>query len=96
VSPSSGPTAGGTAVTFTGVNIDLDATLACDGNALSGVLVWDDTKATGTMPAGTAGTKNVTVTNVALGLNGTGTGAFTYISPARNRRLRLLKAFLEE
>jgi hypothetical protein len=81
VTPSSGPTAGGTAITISGTNFDGDATSQTGGNANTSVVVKTDIEITAVTPAGTAGAKDVTVTNVALGLTGTGAGAYTYVAP---------------
>ena len=80
VSPNSGSTAGGELVTISGQNF-LGTTGAAGvkfgaNNATSYVLV-SDTRIVAEVPAGTAGAKDVVVTNAA-GASTTGTGAYTY------------------
>ena len=62
VSPNSGPTAGGTAVTITGTNFAAGATVAFGGTAAANVAVVSATEITATAPAGSADTVTVTVT----------------------------------
>jgi hypothetical protein len=63
VSPSSGSTAGGTAITITGTNFAAGATVTFGGVAATGVTVVSSTSITATTPAGAAGAVTVTVTN---------------------------------
>ena len=63
VSPNSGPTAGGTAVTITGTNFAAGATVTFGGTAATNVVVVNSTTITATTPAGSAGAVTVTVTN---------------------------------
>jgi hypothetical protein len=79
ISPISGPLAGGTRVTITGTNFITGATVTIDGVAASNIGVNSSTSITATTPAGTAGAKNVVVTNPDS-QTGTLTGGFTYIS----------------
>jgi len=67
VSPTSGNIGGGTVITITGTSFDADATVTVGGAAC-------------TTPAGSAGAKDVVVTNPSSGtpVTATGTGAFTY------------------
>ncbi len=62
ISPNSGPTAGGTAVTITGTNFAAGATVTFAGKAATNVVVVSGTKITATTPAGSAGAATVTVT----------------------------------
>ena len=62
VSPSSGPTAGGTSVTITGTGFISGATVAFGATAATGVTVVSGTEITATSPAESAATVNVTVT----------------------------------
>ena len=80
ISPSSGPTGGGTAVTITGTNFLAGATVTLGGSAATGVNVASSTSITATAPAHVAGTVSVVVTN-SNGLSGTLTGGYTYMSP---------------
>ena len=80
VSPSSGPTAGGTAVTITGTNLSGATAVDFESNAATSVDVVSSTSITATSPAGSAGVTDVTVTTPA----GTSTigspDHFTYIA----------------
>lgn len=85
-SPSSGSTAGGTAITITGTGFDDDAVVTIDGNALSGATVISSGEIRGTTPSGTAGAKNVVVTNASTGNTATLVGGFTYAAPSVGHR----------
>ncbi len=63
VSPNSGSTAGGTAVTITGTNFVAGATVTFGATAATNVVVVNSTTITATTPAGSAGAVTVTVTN---------------------------------
>jgi hypothetical protein len=80
VSPNSGATAGGTAVTLTGTNFATGATVTFGGVAATNVAVVNSTTITARTPAGSAGAVTVAVTN-SNGLGGSLAGAFTYIAP---------------
>ena len=80
VSPTSGSTAGGTAVTITGTNFTGASAVTVGGAACPNVVVVSATSITCTTPTGTAGTASIIVTvgsqsNVANTL-------FTYNAPA--------------
>jgi IPT/TIG domain/Viral BACON domain len=79
VSPSSGPTAGGTAVTITGTNFLSGATVSFGGNAATSVVVVSSTSITCVTPAGSAGYVTVSVTDS----DGTGSesNAYLYTEP---------------
>jgi hypothetical protein len=79
VSPNSGPTSGGTAVTITGSGFAPGATVRFGSAAATQVTVASSTKITATSPAGTAGPVPVTVTN-ANGQTGSLAGCFNYSS----------------
>lgn len=79
VSPTSGPTAGGTRVTVTGTNFVSGATVRVGGVAATAVTFNSATSISATTPAGTAGAKDVVVTNPD-GLLATRTAGFTYIA----------------
>lgn len=81
VSPTSGPTAGGTTITVTGTGFATGATLALGGAAATSVTVVLATSLTGVTPAGVAGAVAVTVTNPG-GVSGSRASGFTYVSPA--------------
>ena len=80
VSPSSGSTAGGTSITITGTGFAAGATVSVGGNACTSVVVVSATSITCTTPAGSAGAKDVVVTNSDTGA-ATSTGGFTYVTP---------------
>jgi IPT/TIG domain len=78
VSPSSGPTAGGTPVTITGTGFLSGATVSFGGSAATSVVIVSSTVITCLTPAHAAGPVTVSVTDA----NGTGSLAdgFTYIA----------------
>lgn len=78
INPTSGPVAGGTAVTITGTNLTEATSVTIGGAAATSVVVVNDTTITAVMPAGAAGTRDVVVTTP--GGTGTGTGLFAYIA----------------
>ncbi|MEI6623985.1 MAG: IPT/TIG domain-containing protein, partial [Actinomycetes bacterium] len=81
VSPNSGPLAGGTTVTLTGTNLGGTTAVSVGGNACTSVVVAvNGLSLTCTLPAGTAGAKDVAVTTA----GGTATlpGGYTYVAPA--------------
>ncbi|HEV2397944.1 MAG TPA: IPT/TIG domain-containing protein [Candidatus Sulfotelmatobacter sp.] len=80
VSPNSGATAGGTAVTITGTNFATGATVTFGSTAATNVVVSNSTTITATTPGGTAGAVTVVVTN-ANGLSGNLANGFTYVAP---------------
>ena len=80
VSPTSGPTAGGTTVTLTGTNFAAGATVTIGGAAATGVVVVSATSITARTPAGAAGARDVRVT-LPGGQTATRTGGFTYTAP---------------
>lgn len=77
ITPTSGPEAGGTAVTITGSGFTDATGVTFDGNDATDFTVVSDTEITATTPAG-VGTVDVTV-NKAGGVEGTLTNAFTYV-----------------
>lgn len=80
VSPTSGPTAGGTQITITGTGFNAGATVTVGGTPATGVVVTNSTSITANTPAHAAGTVDVVVTNTDA-QNGTKTNAFTYNAP---------------
>ncbi len=80
VSPSSGPTAGGTTITLTGTAFVSGATVRVGGTAATNVAFVSATQLTARTPAGTAGARDVQVTNPD-GQSATRTGGFTYTAP---------------
>jgi hypothetical protein len=81
VSPASGPTAGGTAVTLTGQNFASGATVTVGGAAAASVVVVSATRITANMPLHAKGSVNVTVTNPD-GQSGTLISGFTFVALA--------------
>jgi hypothetical protein len=78
VSPSSGPTAGGTTVTITGTNFTGAMAVTFGGAAATSYNVNSATQITATSPVGAAGAVNVAVTTA--GGTATSTGAYTYVA----------------
>jgi hypothetical protein len=78
VAPSSGPTAGGTAVTITGTNFVSGATVTFGGTAATGVTFVSATQIDATTPAHAAGAVDVTVTNPDT-QSGTFIDGYTYV-----------------
>jgi hypothetical protein len=81
VTPTSGPTSGGTAITIAGANFATGASVSIGGTAATGVSVVNSTTITASTPAHAAGLVGVTVTNPD-GQSGTVASAFTYVAPA--------------
>ena len=79
ISPTSGSTGGGTAVTISGTHFTGATTVTIDGVAVSSFTVDNDTTITATTPVGTAGAKDIVVTTPEG--TGTGSGLFTYVVP---------------
>jgi IPT/TIG domain/Bacterial Ig domain len=77
ISPNTGSTAGGTAVTIMGTNFATGATVTFGTSAATSVVVASATKISATTPAGTVGGVTVTVTNVG-GQSGSLANGFTY------------------
>ncbi len=79
ISPTSGTTAGGTAVSITGTGFLAGATVNLGGTAATGVTVVNSTTITATTPAHAAGAVNVVVTNTDA-QSGTLSNGYTYTS----------------
>jgi LPXTG-motif cell wall-anchored protein len=80
VSPTSGSTAGGTAITITGTNLGNASTVTVGSAACTNVVVVSATSITCTTPPGTAGTASIIVT--AGGQSNVANTLFTYNAPA--------------
>jgi hypothetical protein len=91
VTPNSGTTLGGTAVTLTGTNFVAGATVSFGGTAATGVTVVSATSITATTPAHAAGAVNVVVTNPDT-QTGTLTNGFTYSTTATIRFVQVAAA----
>ena len=81
VSPSSGTTAGGTAVTITGTDFSSVAAVTFGDTAATAVTVVGDTNMTATTPAHAAETVDVVVTND-FNRSGTLTNGYTFVAAA--------------
>lgn len=77
MTPTTGPTAGGTSVTLTGLGFKNASGVTVGGVAATGISASSDTTLTFTTPAGTAGAQPVVVTNPG-GANDNST-VFTYV-----------------
>jgi hypothetical protein len=80
IAPTSGTTAGGTAVTITGTGFLAGATVNLGGTTAAGITVVNSTTITATTPAHTSGAVNIVVTNADT-QSGTFPNGYTYISP---------------
>ena len=82
VLPVSGPVAGGTLLSVTGTGFVAGATVTVGGAACGSVVVVSATSVTCSTPAGSAGARDVVVTNPAPSSGaGTGSGLFTFYAP---------------
>jgi hypothetical protein len=81
ISPSSGTTAGGTAVTLSGMGFQNGASVTIGGTPATAVSINSSTSVTATTPAHTAGAADVVVTNPD-NQSGTLSGGYTYTVPA--------------
>src|SRR5581483_711212 len=81
VTPTSGPTSGGTAITISGSNFLAGATVTVGGTAATAVSVVNGTTITATTAAHAAGAVDVTVINPD-GQSSTLAGAYTYVGAA--------------
>jgi hypothetical protein len=79
VTPNSGTTAGGTAMTITGTGFLAGATVSLGGTAAAGVAVVNSTTITATTAAHASGAVNVVVTNSDM-RSGTLPNGYTYVS----------------
>jgi hypothetical protein len=80
ISPTSGSSFGGTAVTITGTSFVTGAAVTIGGTAATGVTVVNATTITATTPTHAAGAVDVVVTNSGTA-PGTLSGGYTYIVP---------------
>ncbi len=81
VSPTSGPTSGGTSVTITGTGFTSGATVTCGGSSATGVNVVSATTITATTPAHAAGAVDIVVTSPGGTSATSSDDQFTYITP---------------
>ena len=79
ISPAAGPKTGGTAVTVFGANFVSEATVKIGGGSCTGVAWVDSNHLTASTPSGSAGAKNVVVTNPDTS-SSTLIGGFTYFN----------------
>ena len=80
ISPTSGSTLGGTAITITGTNLTDASSVTVGGVAATDVVVVSSTSVTAVTPAGSVGAKDVVVTTP--GGSATLPSAFTFVVPA--------------
>ena len=80
ITPNSGPTSGGTAVTISGINFAAGATVTLGGSPATDVTVVNNTTITATTPAHAAGAVSVVVTNP-NNQTATLTNGFSYTAP---------------
>ncbi len=80
ISPTSGPTAGGTSVTITGTSFASGTTVEFGSTAATAVTVNSSTSITATSPAESAGTVNVTVTTTGGTSATSSADQFTYMA----------------
>jgi hypothetical protein len=79
ISPTSGPSAGGTSVTITGTNFTGATGVTIGGAAATSFVVVNNTSITAVTPAGTPGTASVVVTT--SGGSNSANSLFTYVAP---------------
>jgi len=77
ISPTTGTTLGGSAITITGTNFSADSTVTVDGVAATSIVVLSPTSISAVTPAGIEGARDVVVT--IAGGRATKASAFTYI-----------------
>src|ERR1017187_1020543 len=82
VSPNSGQTAGGTAVTIYGSNFRTGSTITFGGIRATGIVCVSSSQLTCVTPAGTAGAVAVTVTSPGTYGSDSLVNGFTYVTPA--------------
>ncbi|MCK4891470.1 MAG: DUF2341 domain-containing protein, partial [Candidatus Pacebacteria bacterium] len=80
ISPNIGSTSGSTPFTITGLGIGAGATVTIGGSSATNVFVVSQNKITGIAPSGTAGAKDIVVTNPISEDTNTLTGGFTYLT----------------
>jgi hypothetical protein len=80
LSPSQGPTAGGTSVTITGTNLTGASAVKFGATNATGFTVDSPTQITATAPAGSAGTVDVTVTTAGGSSANTSADDYTYVA----------------
>ena len=81
IAPTSGPSAGGTGVVITGTNFETNMSATIGGASTTGVSVTPPTTLGAAAPAGSAGARDVVVTNTDSGFTATLAGGFTYVDP---------------
>jgi hypothetical protein len=86
VSPASGPTAGGTLITLTGTNFVSGATVRVGGVAATSVTFVGASQVTARTPVGTAGARDVLITNP-NGQAAVRVGGFTYTTTSTSTAL---------
>ena len=82
LTPTSGPTAGGTSVVITGTNFTNGSTVSFGGTAATSVTFTSATSLTAVSPAHAAGSVFVTVTTTGGTSPTSAAGTFTFVAPA--------------
>lgn len=80
VSPTSGPSTGGTSVTITGANLSAATAVKFGSTNATGFTVNSSTSITATAPAGTAGTVDITVATAGGTSTTSASDRFTYVA----------------
>ena len=80
ISPTAGPTAGGTSITITGTNLTSATAVKFGSTNATSYTVNSSTQITATAPSGSAGTVNVTVISAGGTSATSGSDQFTYVS----------------
>ncbi|WP_199228409.1 putative Ig domain-containing protein [Caulobacter sp. D4A] len=80
ISPTAGPTGGGTSVTITGTNLSGATAVSFGGTAATGFTVNSATQITATAPAGSAGTVDVRVTTAGGQSATSAADQYTYVA----------------
>ncbi|AYV46331.1 hypothetical protein CFHF_15635 [Caulobacter flavus] len=80
ISPTAGPTVGGTTVTITGTNLAGATAVTFGGSAATGFTVNSNTQITATAPANAAGTYDIRVTTVGGTSATSAADQFTYVA----------------
>ncbi|NVN97714.1 MAG: IPT/TIG domain-containing protein, partial [Geobacteraceae bacterium] len=95
ISPTSGSTVGSTSVTISGTGFVNGATVTIGGTAATGVTWNSATSITATIPSGTAGAKDVVVTNPDT-QTGTLAGGYTYTTNSAPTDIALSASAINE
>jgi IPT/TIG domain/Galactose oxidase, central domain len=81
ISPTQGPTAGGTSVSLTGTNLNAATAVSFGGTPATSFIVISSTQITAVSPPEAAGSVNITVTTVGGTSTAAASNLFTYVAP---------------